>query len=40
MNDLHNKEDYLWLRALIWPEHKGSEMFDQAASLVKMNLSN
>ncbi|MCR2273886.1 DUF2332 domain-containing protein, partial [Salmonella enterica] len=36
MNDLHNKEDYLWLRALIWPEHKERlEMFDQAASLVK-----
>ena len=41
VNDLHNKEDYLWLRALIWPEHKERlEMFDQAASLVKMNLSN
>ena len=36
MNDLHNEEDYLWLRALIWPEHKERlEMFDQAASLVK-----
>ena len=36
VNDLHNKEDYLWLRALIWPEHKERlEMFDQAASLVK-----
>ena len=36
VNDLHNEEDYLWLRALIWPEHKERlEMFDQAASLVK-----
>ncbi|PEP22181.1 hypothetical protein CN582_03405 [Bacillus wiedmannii] len=36
VNDLHSNEDYLWLRALIWPEHKERlEMFDQAASLVK-----
>ena len=29
VNDLHNEEDYLWLRALIWPEHKERlEMFD------------
>ncbi|MFA2692043.1 DUF2332 domain-containing protein [Bacillus mycoides] len=36
VNDLHNEEDYLWLRALIWPEHKERlELFDQAASLVK-----
>ncbi|HDX9624163.1 MULTISPECIES: DUF2332 domain-containing protein [Bacillus] len=36
VNDLHSDEDYLWLRALIWPEHKERlELFDQAASLVK-----
>ncbi|NVL73144.1 DUF2332 family protein, partial [Escherichia coli] len=36
VNDLHSNEDYLWLRALVWPEHKERlELFDQAASLVK-----
>ena len=41
VNDLQSDEDYLWLRALIWPEHKERlEMFDEAASLVKINLFN
>ncbi|MBM6648746.1 DUF2332 domain-containing protein [Bacillus sp. RIT 809] len=36
VNNLNDEEDYLWLRALIWPEHKARlELFDQAASLVK-----
>ncbi|UYX55240.1 DUF2332 domain-containing protein [Bacillus thuringiensis] len=36
VNDLNADEDYLWLRALIWPEHKERlELFDQAAALVK-----
>ncbi|MBJ8005371.1 DUF2332 family protein [Bacillus cereus] len=36
VNDLNADEDYLWLRALIWPEHKERlELFDQAATLVK-----
>ncbi|QWH18139.1 DUF2332 domain-containing protein [Bacillus mycoides] len=36
VNDLNDEEGYLWLRALIWPEHKERlELFDQAASLVK-----
>ena len=36
VNDLNDEEDYLWLRALIWPEHKERlELFDQAATLVK-----
>ncbi|MCA1031280.1 DUF2332 domain-containing protein [Bacillus timonensis] len=31
-NDLCNKEDRLWLRALIWPEHhERVELFDQSA---------
>ncbi|MBK5488294.1 DUF2332 domain-containing protein [Bacillus sp. TH17] len=36
VNNLNDEEDYLWLRALIWPEHKERlELFDQAATLVK-----
>ncbi|PFL24724.1 hypothetical protein COJ07_03610 [Bacillus cereus] len=36
VNDLNDDEDYLWLRALIWPEHiERLELFDQAAELVK-----
>ena len=36
INDLNNEEDYLWLRSLIWPEHKERlEMFDNAAACVK-----
>ncbi|MGF2715404.1 DUF2332 domain-containing protein [Bacillus cereus] len=36
VNDLNDDEDYLWLRALIWPEHKERlVLFDQAAELVK-----
>lgn len=36
INDLNNEEDYLWLRSLIWPEHKERlEMFDHAAACLK-----
>ncbi|OQR56978.1 DUF2332 domain-containing protein [Bacillus sp. CDB3] len=36
VNNLNDEEDYLWLRALIWPEHEERlEKFDQAAALVK-----
>ncbi len=36
INDLNNEEDYLWLRSLIWPEHKERlEMFDHAVTCLK-----
>lgn len=36
INDLNDEEDYLWLRSLIWPEHKERlEMFDHAATYLK-----
>lgn len=36
INDLNDEEDYLWLRALIWPEHKERlEMFDHVAECLK-----
>ncbi|MFJ8526815.1 DUF2332 domain-containing protein [Bacillus sp. NPDC094106] len=36
INDLNNEEDYVWLRSLIWPEHKERlEMFDNAAACLK-----
>lgn len=36
INDVSNEEDYLWLRSLIWPEHKERlEMFDYAATCLK-----
>lgn len=35
-NDLLNPDDYLWLKALIWPEHQDRrELFDKAASLFR-----
>lgn len=38
INDLRKAEDYLWLKALIWPEHHNRrEMFDKAVSLFKEN---
>jgi len=34
--DLHNEEEYIWLKALIWPEHKERlEIFDHAAQIFK-----
>ncbi|WP_067730822.1 DUF2332 domain-containing protein [Oceanobacillus damuensis] len=36
--DLRNKEDYLWLRALIWPEHRDRVTnFEQAVKEYKKN---
>lgn len=36
INDLNSEEDYVWLRSLIWPEHKERlEMFDNAAACLK-----
>lgn len=36
--DLHNKEEQLWLRSLIWPEHEERVvMFNQAADYVLQN---
>ncbi len=36
VNDLSDEEDYLWMRALIWPEHKERvELFKKAAQLLK-----
>jgi hypothetical protein len=36
VNDLENAEDYLWLRSLIWPEHKERiTNFDKAALYFK-----
>jgi hypothetical protein len=36
VNDLSNQEDYLWLKSLIWPEHKERiELFEQAARCLK-----
>ncbi|MBA2876321.1 DUF2332 domain-containing protein [Thermaerobacillus caldiproteolyticus] len=36
INHLSNREDYLWLQALIWPEHRERmELFEQAAHCLK-----
>ncbi|GMK40181.1 hypothetical protein PCCS19_32360 [Paenibacillus sp. CCS19] len=36
VNNLNDSDDYLWLRALIWPEHQERIVrFDQAAAQVK-----
>lgn len=38
INDLSNPEDYLWLKALIWPEHQDRlKLFDSAAECLKEN---
>lgn len=38
INDLTNSEDYLWLKSLIWPEHKERlELFERAANNFKKN---
>ncbi|MBA4603635.1 DUF2332 domain-containing protein [Thermoactinomyces mirandus] len=35
VNNLSDEEDYLWLRSLIWPEHKKRvELFEKAARLL------
>lgn len=35
INDVRNTEDFLWLKALIWPEHSERlELFEKAASYV------
>jgi hypothetical protein len=35
INDVRNTEDFLWLKALIWPEHlERRELFEKAASYV------
>ncbi len=35
INDVKNTEDYLWLKALIWPEHhERRELFEKAANFV------
>ncbi|MGV2941265.1 DUF2332 domain-containing protein [Mesobacillus sp. LC4] len=35
INDVRNPEDYLWLKALIWPEHfERRKLFEKAASYV------
>ncbi|MFD0714166.1 DUF2332 domain-containing protein [Paenibacillus sp. GCM10027626] len=36
VNDMHNSEDLLWLKALIWPEHtERIAVFEQAAQCLK-----
>src|SRR5699024_12305595 len=38
INDLRKAEDYLWLKALSWPEHnKRIERYEKAVSLFKEN---
>lgn len=38
ISDLTNEEDSLWLKALIWPEHKDRlDNFEQSVKLLKMN---
>ncbi len=35
INDVNDAEDYIWLKALIWPEHhERRELFEKAASFV------
>ncbi|MDP9728941.1 DUF2332 domain-containing protein [Alicyclobacillus tolerans] len=39
--DLSNHHDYLWLKSLIWPEHKERlELFEKAAQLLNKNPVN
>ncbi|REE55368.1 hypothetical protein A8990_1718 [Paenibacillus taihuensis] len=36
VNDLHDPEDYRWLKALIWPEHKERNLyFEKAAACLR-----
>ncbi|MFC4403778.1 DUF2332 domain-containing protein [Gracilibacillus xinjiangensis] len=38
ISDIKNMEDYLWLKSLIWPEHKERlELFERAATCFKEN---
>ncbi len=37
-SDLSDPDDYIWMKALIWPEHsERRELFDQAAACLKTN---
>ncbi len=39
--DLSNKDDYLWLKALIWPDHRERlQWFEQAAQMIKSHPVN
>jgi hypothetical protein len=41
VNDLTNLENYIWLKSLIWPEHKDRlELFEKAASCLKKHRVN
>lgn len=41
VNDLSNSEDYLWMKSLIWPEHKERvELFNKAVNLLKNKSIN
>ncbi len=41
VNDLSNEEDYLWLKALIWPEHfERRELFEKVVISMKENEIN
>jgi hypothetical protein len=41
VNDLTNSEDYIWLKSLIWPEHRERlELFEKAASYLKKHRVN
>ncbi|WP_373605002.1 DUF2332 domain-containing protein [Bacillus sp. AFS017336] len=41
INNLSNEEDYLWLKALIWPEHiERRELFEKAVNCMKENEIN
>ncbi|CAM3066926.1 DUF2332 domain-containing protein [Filibacter tadaridae] len=41
ISDLTNEEDYLWLKALIWPEHKERfENFEGAVKQLRLNPPN
>ncbi|MFC7393359.1 DUF2332 domain-containing protein [Scopulibacillus cellulosilyticus] len=38
ISDLRNSEDYLWLKSLIWPEHKERlDLFERAAKVFREN---
>lgn len=41
INDLNNPDDFLWLKALIWPEHNDRrELFERAANYATTNQMN
>lgn len=38
INDIHNSDDYLWLKSLIWPEHSSRlQLFEKATNCFKKN---